>query len=134
MNTATEDELKLMEDAARVLGYETRRYTVRDEARIHIFRDGVWRFWNPLEPHRLDFLELFNYFAQVSHIEVVAEATDPHNLSTSGVLVTVPGATCVVAVSPEFSVSQALCLALARAAQKFYVRTQNDDIQCQPAD
>lgn len=123
MNTLTESELQLIENAALALGYAPFRYTVRDSTVIYVSPNGASaRYWNPLDPGRHDFFDVLTYLSSHHSVEVVAEARAG---SIPGVYAAVhhdssKAPIAAVASSEQYSIPKAFCLALTRAAQKFH--------------
>lgn len=130
MNTLTESELQLIENAARALGYAPFRYTVRDSTVIYVSPNGSSaRYWNPLDPGRHDFFDVLSYLARHDSVEIVAE---DRTGSVPGVYAAVhydrfKAPVAAVASSEQYSIPKAFCMALTRAAQKFNQEVNHDD-------
>lgn len=62
MHGLTDEEKDLIWRAALALGYEPMFYQVRELSVVHVKTDdGQSRYWNPLDPTRLDFFEVFQF-------------------------------------------------------------------------
>jgi hypothetical protein len=59
-NILNEEQLHLIELAAKAIGLRVERYTVRDHTVIRCANDK--EMWNPLDSTRTDFLDLINAF------------------------------------------------------------------------
>lgn len=140
MNTLTESELQLIENAARALGYAPSRYTVRDSTVIYVIRaDSSARYWNPLDPTRHDFFDIVTFMSSSGRsLELVIE--DAGIPDASGVFASVFRGSNLpkiraIAASAGLSIPKAFCVALTRVAQKFHQEvTHNDSIQYEPAE
>lgn len=139
MNTLTENELQLIEDAALALGYVPSRYNVRDSTVIYVSRNGSnGRYWNPLDPGRHDFFDIVTCMSLSGRsLELVIEHSTGF---ASGVFASVfrgDGVPSISALSSSdgLSIPKAFCVALTRIAQKFHQEViRNDHIQHEPAE
>jgi hypothetical protein len=66
VNTISEFDLCLIEDAAKGIGLSPSRYTVRDSTTVHV--NG--RYWNPLNPNRADFWQVLAGLKSIVDINI----------------------------------------------------------------